>query len=105
MEIQKSGKERLGFFYCPNHCERIKWHPRPAPDFRTCKKWLKEKDGALAAAIVDDQGLAITNLTNATASANSSDISSILASAIYLAAGKKEVTAYISDSLDAIHNL
>ena len=55
--------------------------------------------------IVDDQGSAVTDLTDDNASANSSDIYSLLASAMSLADGDKEVTAYIADALNPIHDL
>ena len=93
------------FCDCTNHRDHIKWHPHPDPECRTCQKWLNDKNGAPAAAIVDDQGSEVTDLTNATASINSSEIYSLLAAAMSLAAGNKEVTAYISDALNALHDL
>ena len=95
------------WYFCDftNHLNHIKCHPNPDPDCCTCQKWLKEKDGAPAAEIVDDQGLAITDLTDDTDSTNSSDMYYLLTSTMSIASDNKEVIYYIADSLNTIHDL
>ena len=75
------------FCDCPNHFYRLKWHSHPAPKCRTCQKWLNDKDGsAPTAAIADSDGTStVTDFTDPSTSSDSSDINSILASALSLA--------------------
>ena len=77
------------FCNCPNHRDCVKWHYHTAPECRTHQKWLNDEDGsAPTAAIADsDRASTVTYLTDPSTSSDSSDITSILASALSLATG------------------
>ena len=91
-------RQHLVFFDCPNHRDCLKWNSHPAPKFHTCQKGLEDKDCSAPAATS-----VVANVT--LGSTDSSNITSLLASSLSLATGNEVVIAYITDALNAIHNL
>ena len=77
------------FCDCPNHRDRLKWHSHPDPECGTRQKCLNDKYGsAPTAAISDSDGTStITDFNDPSTSSESSNINSLLASALSLATG------------------
>ena len=95
------------WYFCdfPNHPDRLKWHSNPAPKRRTRYKWLNDKDGsAPISTITYSNGTStVTDFTDPSTSSDSSDITSLLASALSLVTGIEAVTACIADALNVTH--
>jgi hypothetical protein len=91
------------FCDCPNHRDRIKWHPHTATECRTRTKWLENKDSEpVAKPGIEDKDVAIPDVEDDGTLSNPNDLTAMLANALTLAQDNAVATELISEALQAL---